>query len=89
MNDDENRIRKIADSAILLFTYRISAPLLLGVCSWIAVSVVNLKTDLASLTGTVTAALSGIAKRVDDLEAWRNSIDSNYNSENPHVRRNN
>lgn len=72
--DDNSYARQIADSAIVILTSRLSAPLLLAVCTWIGSSIVGLKTDLAGLTGTVNASIAGINVRVGDLENWKNDI---------------
>lgn len=75
INQDEGTILKLANAAILVFVSRISAPLLLGVCGYIALSVMNLKTDVASLTSGMNATVLGIQKDIDDLKQWRNAID--------------
>lgn len=76
MADDDSKIRRAAENAAIVLISRLSGPALLGVCSYIAVSVVNLKTELAQLTGNVNASIQGIAARIDNLENWRNNLDS-------------
>lgn len=78
MADDSDKIRKVADSSALLLTSRLSAPFLVAICLWIAGSVVNLKTDMASLNAGVNATLAGLSSDVTDLKTRFNNLEANY-----------
>lgn len=80
MSEDDSKVRKVADSAALILTSRVSGPLLLMVCTWIGSSVVNLKTDVAALSAGMTATIAAINGDVNDLKARFNTMEANYNS---------
>lgn len=75
----EDKMRKVADAAVLLFVSRISTPLLVAVSLYIAHAVVDLQTGLAALSGSVSASVTGLSTRIQDLENWRDSM--NYPSQ--------
>lgn len=71
-DNTDDKIRKAADSAMLMLVSRLSAPLLVAVCTWILTSVLGMKTDIA----TIVATLDGQGKRIEQLEGWRNALDA-------------
>jgi hypothetical protein len=84
-NEDDGKMRKAADYALLVLLSRLSGPALLGVCSYICVAVVNLKTDVAALTAGVNATIAGIQKDVDELQKWRDSLGEEDKKDGKHA----
>lgn len=70
--NENDKIRDIANAAVLVLISRASAPLLCGICTWILVSVSHLKEDVA----TAMAQIGGVDTRIATIENWRNSIDA-------------
>ena len=63
MKKSDDNIKKIADSALLTVTSRISGPLLVAICGFILTSILGMKTDIS----TVMAKIDGINTRVSTL----------------------
>lgn len=70
---DESVLQDMANAAILVFISRLSAPILVALCAWIASNVVDAKVAI----GKVQQAVEDYDKRIDGLEKWRMTIDQN------------
>lgn len=69
---DDGKLREFADSAVMMLVSRISVPMIVALCLWIAGSVSSMQRDVA----TAMATLAGHDKRIDMLETWRTSMDA-------------
>ena len=87
-DDKSGLCRKVANAAILILISRISVPMIVALCLWMAGSITELGKSVASLTAqlegkvnTLEAKIDGIDKRADNLENWRNTFDAFANDE--------
>lgn len=77
-SDDESKLRKVANAAILILVSRISVPIIGALCVWILNTVSAAHDDINKIGERV----SGIDTRVVNLETWRNN--QNFVSDTVH-----
>lgn len=72
MKPKKDRVREIANSAILTLGNRISGPLILGISMWMLHTMIDIKTDMAGMVAKVDAQ----GTELGILETWRNTFDA-------------
>lgn len=68
MLEEETKIVKVANNAILLLASRASGLLVVGLCGWILNTTMDIKINNAA----ILAKLEGQDQRIKNLEDWRN-----------------
>lgn len=80
-HEEDDKLRKLADSSIMMLVSRLSVPIIAALCIWILQSVSSMQIELAS----ALSQIQGVDTRITTLENWRNSFDA-YAAEQPHQR---
>lgn len=80
-HEEDDKLRQLADSSIMMFVSRLSVPIIAALCIWILQSVSTMQTQVAS----ALSRIDGDDTRITTLETWRNSFDA-FAAEPPHHR---
>lgn len=73
----EEKLRQIADSALMIFVSRLSAPIILGLCAWTLTNISDMKVTVA----TLTVKIEDQGARLTSVETWRSSFWDAYAAE--------
>lgn len=76
------KLQVLAHSDTLVLISRLSAPILVGLCTWILSTVVQIKVDNAGMQSQI----AGLDRRTTILEDWRNYFIGDANASGVHRR---